>query len=373
METKNFDRLVGLIYDAALEPALWREALYELARQVEADAWHLLGWDAQMGVDKLGVISDPIASDELDRYNAYYGALDPRRLLAANSMGAVIACHHHFDERFVSGSEFYQDFYLPTGLHYSMGASLHQGQSLQYQIGLLRERGRAPFDSDQVAGLTRLLPHFDRAFRLMEHDQTVARAGEIAAAGVEAMPLAVIALDRIGRVMHCNRRGEKLLKEEYVLRLREGVLTCADGYLASRFIAAVEATVKSGQPANLLLQHIKSAGERYSVTLTSLPKCEAFSLAGKPEGALCLVAPLHRRRIATARQLVELFGLSSAEARLARALTLGESLEVYARENDVRLSTLKTQLRSIFAKTGTDRQSAIVRLIIGIPAVRESG
>ena len=70
---------------------------------------------------------------------------------------------------------------------------------------------------------------------------------------------------------------------------------------------------------------------------------------------------------------MELFGLSSAEARLAGALTLGESLEVYARENEVRLSTLKTQLRSIFAKTGTDRQSAIVRLIVGIPAVRESG
>ena len=51
MEAKNFDRLVGLIYEAALDPALWREALDELARQIEADTWHLLGWDAQMGVE----------------------------------------------------------------------------------------------------------------------------------------------------------------------------------------------------------------------------------------------------------------------------------------------------------------------------------
>lgn len=370
MDTKSFDRLVGLIYDAALDPALWREALHELASQVGADAWHLVGWDAQMGVDKLGVISDPIASDDLDRYNAYYGALDPRRQLAADSMGTVIACHHHFDARYVSGSEFYQDFYLPIGLHYSMGATLHQGQALKYQIGLLRERGRAPFDSDQVAELTRLLPHFDRAFRLMERGQTVARAEEIAAAGVEATPLAVIALDRIGRVIHCNRRGEKLLKEEYVLRLREGVLTCADGCMASRFIAAVAATVTSGQPANLLVKHIKNAGEHYSVTLTSLPKRGAFSLAGEQQGALCFVAPLSRRRIATARQLMELFGLSSAEARLARALTLGESLKEYARENDVRLPTVKTQLSTVFAKTDTDRQASLVRLVSGIPVVR---
>ena len=355
-----------------MDPALWREALDELARQIEADTWHLLGWDAQMGVDTLGVISDPTASEVIDRYNAHYGAVDPRRKLAANSTGAVIACHHHFDARFVSGSEFYQDFYLPTGLHYSMGASLHRGQCLEYQIGLQRECGRAPFDSDAVAGLARLLPHFDRALRLMERSQTVVRAGEIAAAGIEATPLAVIALDRGGRMMHCNRRGEKLLKEQYVLRLRDGVVACADGCMASRFIAAVEATIKTSQPANLLLQHTKNPAERYSVTLTSLPKRGVFSLAGEPQGALCLVVPLDRRRTATARQLVELFGLSSAEARLARALTLGESLEVYARGNDVRLTTVKTQLRSIFAKTGTDRQAALVRLVIGIPAVRES-
>lgn len=54
MDTKNFDRLVGFIYDAALEPALWRETLDELAGQLETNAWHLLGWDAQLGVGNAG-------------------------------------------------------------------------------------------------------------------------------------------------------------------------------------------------------------------------------------------------------------------------------------------------------------------------------
>lgn len=372
METENFNRLVGLIYEAALAPALWRDALDELASLLGADTWYLLAWDALHGPDPLGVISDPALSEVICQYSVYCGAIDPRWKLASNSMGAVIACHPHLDERFVSRSAFLQDFFLSLGLRYLMGASLYRSASLEYQIGLQRERGRAPFDADHEALLARLLPHFDRAFRLMEHSQTVARVGEIAAAGIAATPLAVIALDRIGRVMHCNRRGEKLLKEEYVLRFRAGVLTCADGKQASRFIAAVEATMKTGRPANLLLQHTRNPGERYSVTLTSLPKRGAFSLAGEPEGVLCLAAPLDRRRIATARQLMQLFGLSSAEARLTRALAVGESLEDYARENGLRLPTVKTQLRAIFAKTGTDRQAALLRLVIGIPAVRES-
>ena len=39
-------------------------------------------------------------------------------------MGIVIVCHHHFCARFVSGSEFYQDFFLPIGMHYSVGESI---------------------------------------------------------------------------------------------------------------------------------------------------------------------------------------------------------------------------------------------------------
>ncbi len=88
---------------------------------------------------------------------------------------------------------------------------------------------------------------------------------------------------------------------------------------------------------------------------------------------LCLVAPLDHRRTATVHQLMKLFGLSAAEARLARALASGETLEAYARENALKMPTVKTQLQATFAKTGTDRQAALVRLIMGIPAVRDMG
>jgi len=76
------------------------------------------------------------------------------------------------------------------------------------------------------------------------------------------------------------------------------------------------------------------------------------------------------RRLATAAQLMQLFGLSPAEARLLRALVQGTTLDDYARECDVRLTTLKTQLKSLFAKTGTHRQADLVRLVMDVPAVR---
>jgi DNA-binding CsgD family transcriptional regulator len=60
--------------------------------------------------------------------------------------------------------------------------------------------------------------------------------------------------------------------------------------------------------------------------------------------------------------LVELFGLSPAEARLAAALMTGKRLAQIAAEFGVRVSTLRTQLRFILKKIGAKRQSDLVRI-----------
>ncbi len=372
MKAEDFDHLVGLIYESALDPALWRDTMNTLARQVGADTFHLLGWDSKEQAVTLRVISDEAWNGALARYNNHDGAVDPRRELASQAgPGIVIACHHHFDERFISKSEFYQDFWLRQGMRYVMGGCLVKSDTIDIQIGLMREPGRGHFTLEHETYLGRLMPHFNRALSLMEHTQQATHAGELAAVGEDAASLGVIAVNKTGGLLYCNRNGEALLKAAEVLHLRHGVLACANEAQEKCFAEILDVTVKTGLPANLLLNNKARLDERYSVTLTPLPKRGEFSLAGESEGVLCLIVSLDHRRIATARQFMQLFGLTAAEARLARALASGETLEGYSRENDLKMPTVKSQLRSAFEKTGTDRQSALVRLFVSIPAVRE--
>jgi DNA-binding CsgD family transcriptional regulator len=70
------------------------------------------------------------------------------------------------------------------------------------------------------------------------------------------------------------------------------------------------------------------------------------------------------------KQLIELFGLTPAEARVAKALATGTTLEDYAAAENLKLPTVKTQLREVFAKTNTRRQAALVGLLNSIPAIR---
>jgi DNA-binding CsgD family transcriptional regulator len=58
------------------------------------------------------------------------------------------------------------------------------------------------------------------------------------------------------------------------------------------------------------------------------------------------------------------FGLTKAEARLAWRLAGGASLAGAAEAFDVKLTTIRSQLQQVFAKTGTSRQAELVALLL---------
>jgi DNA-binding CsgD family transcriptional regulator len=58
------------------------------------------------------------------------------------------------------------------------------------------------------------------------------------------------------------------------------------------------------------------------------------------------------------------FGLTKAEARLALRLAEGTSLTSAAEAFDVKLTTIRSQLQQVFAKTGSSRQAELVALLL---------
>lgn len=74
-----------------------------------------------------------------------------------------------------------------------------------------------------------------------------------------------------------------------------------------------------------------------------------------------------RRTAPPVQRLAQMFGLTRAEARLASVLAAGQSLDAIADERGLSKNTLKTQLRALFAKTETDRQTELIRLLNRLP------
>jgi DNA-binding NarL/FixJ family response regulator len=76
-----------------------------------------------------------------------------------------------------------------------------------------------------------------------------------------------------------------------------------------------------------------------------------------------LLAELVNFPIPSESLLRRFFELTPAETRLAQALTCGESLEEVAERLNVKMTTARTQLAAIFAKTSTNRQAQLVAIL----------
>jgi DNA-binding CsgD family transcriptional regulator len=66
------------------------------------------------------------------------------------------------------------------------------------------------------------------------------------------------------------------------------------------------------------------------------------------------------------RVLSGLFDLTPGEARVARELASGASLEAVAIKLGLKLETVRTYLKRIFQKTGTRRQAELTRMLSGL-------
>jgi DNA-binding CsgD family transcriptional regulator len=62
--------------------------------------------------------------------------------------------------------------------------------------------------------------------------------------------------------------------------------------------------------------------------------------------------------------LRELFSLTPAEARVAGKLVVGRSVEEIASEAGISIETVRTQIKRVLSKTGTDRQGKLISLIL---------
>jgi len=67
---------------------------------------------------------------------------------------------------------------------------------------------------------------------------------------------------------------------------------------------------------------------------------------------------------------MKLFGMTPAEARIARAVASGVRMEEYAKDEGLTQNTAKTHLQSAFKKVGVARQADLVRVLQAIPVVR---
>lgn len=191
---------------------------------------------------------------------------------------------------------------------------------------------------------------------------------------LDAVPLGVILVNAAGRVLQTNRAAQR------ILALTDGLSTDSDG-------ALLAAARKDTERLHEVVSEVASAAPGGTAQPVGVLKLDRPTMSGS---WLLAVIPVHARRRADTvseiaaifvtetdtgdptgippQSIERLFALTPAEARLLVALVDGLSLDEIAARSEVSKNTLRNQLNQIFRKTGANKQSELVRMVLASPA-----
>jgi DNA-binding CsgD family transcriptional regulator len=376
MPTADADAALLLrLYDDASSGRGLQGALTDIAKNFGALAAHLMGSDFASGAPLWDVAADlqqGALRETAVAYTEHHWRTDPRRArgMALLSPGNSWCCQNFLDEREVSGSEFFQDFFLPMDLRWTMVGRLptahqrdtFQGRTQHVDLALVRPLASGAFEVRDQQRLAHLMPHLRQALRVQQQLRNM----DSAAHALQAAATGSLLLDDQLRLVAASPGVADALS------IRIGSL--AFGGTASRrtderLAQALRDTLRDGAMRHLELGRDQGLPERMWLTLTRRQP-EAGG-GGAPQVLMLVQWPERRHRVRP-EVLMQLFSLTRREAEIGCALVEGKTPREIWTEHGVSAATVRTQLVALFNKTDTTGQVDFVRLVMGLATGHES-
>jgi DNA-binding CsgD family transcriptional regulator/PAS domain-containing protein len=334
-----------LVYQALLAPAVRTPHLQRLAAALQADGVALLRLrraGAAAGEPALGEI---VASWGIGR-----PAVERLRRRARALAGRVPD---------VAGDDM-RTMRLGSNLVLQLG--WRDGADGAIVAAILRRGVAAPFTAEDRGQLAALRTHVARAMTLACDLDAARRGARRRGDTLDALPLPLVIADGQGSVLFANRAA-RALPGAAGLRIMRGERLAAPG--AADAAALRRALALTTDPALRLPAAAVplGVGGDLSAQFIALDSVGPRR-PGKPASRLSLMVLRQRRRAlrASLARLAEAYRLTQAERRVLALMLEGYRAATAAARLGVALATVRTQLRSIYEKTGCRGRSALVAL-----------
>jgi DNA-binding CsgD family transcriptional regulator len=177
--------------------------------------------------------------------------------------------------------------------------------------------------------------------------------------------LAILARD--GRVLSHNRIWSESLERDPEIYVEEGFLRLSDSANQKRLTKLLSPNIRDRAQCSIAL---RAADCQVAKRLLFLPVgalADAPAVLGAPVFAAILLDP-ERTPSLDEDVAREWFGLTRAESAVAAHLLHNESIAGIAELLGISPHTVRAHMKSIFAKTGTSRQSSLVSVLLRLCA-----
>jgi DNA-binding CsgD family transcriptional regulator len=356
--------LIASIYDAASDPGQWSQFLAMLSRITGGTSALILMHETKRANHTISA-SWAFEPKALRLYQERYGALD-----VWAERGHIKPAGHVCTSESLSPvselvrTEFYNDFARPHDVKHGMfGVVANQSNTLA-SVSVFRDPTAGQFADGQLEVLRLIIPHVQRAFAIhFTFADLQSRTAGFESALI-MIQLGVVMISPKGKVLSMNRSANRNVSAANGLRIRAGKL-CAvkdreSEHLRVLIEGAVTTIVGDGHSAGGTMLVSRPVGRPMSLTVAPL---RAKAWPEEPAAVIFIADPDERTELPN-DLLRRCYGLTIAESRLAIILVEGRSLKEAAAQTRVSVQTIRTQLKSVFAKTGVKRQGELIQLLL---------
>lgn len=382
----EYDTVVHSIYDAALRPDRLRDVLDAICRLFRGPYGNLFSWtrDQREG----GFFFSTFPPGILDIYRGledpHMQATQARGLMRA---GVAVTNDQLLARSDLEASRLYREIWAPLDIHSMAGGvvfSAGDTHHLPTVFSVHRTRAEPPFDAADREVLERLTAHLSRALGVMFHLRDQALQVAASQAALDQLAAGVVLLDAAGRVEFLNRTARTMAAtQDPIVLTTEGAaakpgLSLASG-LRHREAALRTAIRRALDPLTAdVAEHFSQAlvveaadGEpRCAIHVAPLPLRHDFAPSAAPSRAIVFVYDVQASGTIAPQLLVDCFGLTPAEARVALAVLRGGDVAAIAQRLRVSPNTVKSQLQQVYAKIGVAHRADLLKVLLNLASAR---
>jgi DNA-binding CsgD family transcriptional regulator len=348
--------LIDDIYEAAVLPEKWHTVLDQLAELADAEGTLLFA----AGPGHPRWISSPAIHDAVLEWTQSKWFLDnPRgqKLVPINEPRFLTDFDALTIEE-IDAADYYTELLRPRGLGWCVGTSIRSPAGDVLVLSIEKAHKKGPVPRAVAEQLDHLRPHLARAALLSGRLGLDRAASSVAT--LEAIGLPAAALTSAGNVVSVNDRFM-----DYAPRVRIGAGNMIRFETTAVQSLAMEAI--SGSPDSSIglgrSIPVRSSGPQPPFVVHLVPLRGAGLDVFTGALFIIFITPVVPKSGPSPELLQALFDLTPAEARTASQITEGKSIEQISCSGGVAQTTIRTHLKSVFAKTGVQRQAELVSLL----------
>jgi len=356
---------IGAIYDCALDPQRWSDAIRRIVELCESTAGGLCVHDLR-NVEDVHLFEIGYTKEFSQLVQKHYQQSPFATASIVHEVGNVLTLATICPDEELFESRFYHDVLKPYGIFDYIGLNALRTSGRVASVHASRTVSAPRYGQREISIFNLLSPHICRTLAISDALDIRTLNSEMLEATLDALVAGVYLVARDGRVVYMNAAAERQIRTSNALRIVGNRLLPTDPETRDALLQAIDdiATdeVKICAGHSIAIPGAECAG--YVSTLLRLDRGARQSLMA-PFAASVAVFMQEPAQVPVmpGEAFAKLYRLTSGELRVLLALAQGLGGKEAADMLGISEPTIRTHLQNIFSKTGTSRQADVLRLL----------